>query len=162
MANAHKVIATAGIVSVGIGTVNSFGKNHTPPSARFLIGSGAAFLLISGLAEFEPEIGQALALAVMTTVLLGEGGGALSYINGKGEIDTQRRGTSVPKRTPDSVTGAGTSDEIGEVSDAVDVPDKLVIFPNLFRWDAPPPIPNLFRLSHAHGCRCVECGGIYR
>lgn len=113
MSDASKIIATAGIISVGVGTVNSFSKNHAPPSARFLIGSGAAFLVISAIAEVEPEIGQALAIAVMTTVLLGEGGGVLTYISGKGEIDTQKPGYH-PKREPDDVEPAGVADEIGE------------------------------------------------
>lgn len=94
MADAHKVIATAGIISVATGSVNSLGKNHQLPSAKFLIGSGVVFLALSALAEGEPEVAKALSLAIMTTVLLGQGDGVLSYLNGKGEIDTTK-----PKKT---------------------------------------------------------------
>lgn len=147
MADAHKVIATAGMISVGVGTINSFHKGH-PPSAQFLIGSGTAFLVISALAEAEPEVAQAIALAVMTTVLLGEGGGVLSYINKRGEVDTKKSAT--PKRVPDSVDNAGTSDEVGETYRS-----------DVERPDSVPAFPNLFGNRHSDHCRCINCGGIF-
>ncbi len=131
MADAHKVIATSGLVVVTIGTVNSFSKG-TPPSPKFLVGSGAAFLMISALAEVQPEVAQAIALAVMTTVLLGDGGGVLSYISSRGETDTKKLPTP-PKRVPDSVTNAGVSDEVGEKTHV------------LYSVDTPPAYPNLLR-----------------
>lgn len=85
-----RVIGTAAIISVGVGTLNSFWKHKKPPSARFLIGSGAAYVILSAIGEGEPEVAKALALAVATTVVLGDGGGILSYIN-KGEIDTKKQ-----------------------------------------------------------------------
>lgn len=90
MADAQRVVATAGILSVGVGSVNALAKHHALPSARFLIGSGVAFLLLSALAEAEPEVAKALSIAVLTTVLLGEGDGVLSYLNGRGEINTAK------------------------------------------------------------------------
>lgn len=93
--SASRVIGTAALISVGVGTINSFAKNKRPPSVRFLIGSGAAFVILSAIGEGEPEVAKALALAVATTVVIGEGGGVLSYLN-DGEIDTTRKNKKNP------------------------------------------------------------------
>lgn len=85
-----RVIATAGLIAVAVGSVNSIGKNKRLPSSRFLIGSGVAFLVLSALAEVDQELANALAIAVCITVVMGEGGGVLSYIN-TGEMDTQKK-----------------------------------------------------------------------
>lgn len=87
--NTSRIIGTAALISVGVGTLNSFYKSKKPPSARFLIGSGAAFVILSAIGEGEPEVAKALAIAVATTTVLGDGGGVLSYIN-NGEIDTKK------------------------------------------------------------------------
>jgi hypothetical protein len=98
---AQRVIATSALISVGVGSANSLAKQHKLPSARFLIGSGVAFLALSALAEAEPEVAQALAIAVLSTVLIGQGDGVLSYLNQHGEIDTQK----TPGFTPLSTAG---------------------------------------------------------
>ena len=90
MPDAQRVIATSALISVGVGSANSLAKQQKLPSARFLIGSGVAFLALSALAEAEPEVAKALAIAVLTTVLIGQGDGVLSYLNQHGELDTQR------------------------------------------------------------------------
>lgn len=98
MANNQTIIATAGLVSVGVGSANAILKDNRPPSARFLIGSGVAFLLLSAMAnggDALAEIAKGLSLGIMTTILLGEGGGVLSYLGG--EVDTQARGATAPK-----------------------------------------------------------------
>lgn len=99
MANNQTVIATAGLISVGVGTVNSIAKDKKPPSTRFLIGSGVAFLILSAMAnggDGLAELAKGLALGVMTTVLLGDGGGVLTYL-GEREIDTRKKGSDTPK-----------------------------------------------------------------
>lgn len=88
--SAQKAIATASLITVGVGTLNSFYKTKKPPSVRFLIGSGAAYVILSAIGEGEPEVAKALAFAVATTVVLGDGGGVLSYLNGHGETDTKK------------------------------------------------------------------------
>lgn len=99
MANT-RVIATAGIIAVSVGSANAILKNKKLPSTRFLIGSGVTFLLLSAMADMgEPELANAFAVAVCTTVVLGEGGGVLSYIN-NGEMDTHKGNT--PKTTAPS------------------------------------------------------------
>lgn len=85
----NRVIATAGLVAVAVGSVNALGKNKRMPSTKFLIGSGVAFFLLSVLAEVDQELANALAVAVAVTVVFGEGGGVLSYIN-NGEMDTAK------------------------------------------------------------------------
>lgn len=97
---ANRVIATAGIIAVAVGSVNAIAKDKKLPSAKFLIGSGVAFLILSAIADVEPELAQALAIAVCTTVILGEGGGVLSYIN-NGEMDTKKKNTGYTG-TPES------------------------------------------------------------
>jgi hypothetical protein len=100
MAAPNRVIATAGIIAISVGSVNAIAKDKRLPSSRFLIGSGVAFLILSALSEAEPELAQAFAVAICTTVVLGEGGGVLSYIN-NGEMDTQKRDKSfTPKDAP--------------------------------------------------------------
>lgn len=86
----QKVIATAGIISVGVGSANAVLKHKRLPSYKFLVGSAIAYLLLSAMGNTEAmgEVAKGLALGVMTTVVLGEGGGVLSYIAGDGEMDT--------------------------------------------------------------------------
>jgi hypothetical protein len=88
--NTSRIIGTAMLITVGVGTLNSFYKTKKPPSTRFLIGSGAVYVVLSAIAEGEPEVAKALAAAVATTVVIGDGGGVLSYLNGHGETDTTR------------------------------------------------------------------------
>lgn len=82
--DAQKVIATAGLISVAVGSANSFVKYKKPPSTRFLIGSGMAYLLLSSLGNMDAmsEIAKGLAVGVMSTIVLGEGGGVMSYFVG--------------------------------------------------------------------------------
>lgn len=98
MADAHRIIATSAIISVGVGTVNSMVKYNRPPSMRFLIGSGVAFIALSALAEGEPEVAKALSIAIASTVVLGEGDGVFAYVNKYGEGNTQP-GAKDPLRT---------------------------------------------------------------
>src|SRR6266487_2317050 len=86
--NTSRVIGTAALISVGVGTLNSFYKTKKPPSLRFFVGSGAAFVILSAIGEAEPEVGKALAVAVAVTMIFGEGNGALAYLNHHGETDT--------------------------------------------------------------------------
>lgn len=126
-----KIIATAGIITVSIGTVNSFANHKTPPSAKFLLGSGVVYLVLSVLADAgQEEVAKALAVAVMTTVILGEGNGALSWLNKKGEIDTHRK-------TPDSKRDKHGANSVGNRSVDVyalrdtDTSDRVVPFPGI-------------------------------
>lgn len=99
MATPQRILATSAIVAVGVGTANSFIRYHRPPSTRFLVGSGIAFLTLSALAEAEPELAQSFGMAIASTVVLGEGSGLFSYVNKWGEADTHR-GATDPKGGP--------------------------------------------------------------
>lgn len=91
MANESKVIGTCAVVVLGVGTANSLAKHQRLPSVRFLVGTSATFLILSALSEGEPDVAKALALAVTTTVVLGDGDGLFSYVNKHGEADTKAR-----------------------------------------------------------------------
>lgn len=106
-AGTSRIIGTAMLISVGVGTLNSFYKTKKPPSFRFLIGSGAVYVALSAIGEGEPEVAKALAVAVSTTIVLGDGGGVLSYLSQNGEIDTTR-----PKSDAEVNTPLGTSAEL--------------------------------------------------
>lgn len=125
-----KIIATAGIITVAVGTVNSFGNHKKPPSTQFLLGSGVVFLILSVLADSgQEEVAKALSIAVMTTVILGEGNGALSWLNKRGEIDTHR--------TPNTKRDAHGANSVGNRSIDVyelrrnDPDDTVVPFPGI-------------------------------
>jgi stage V sporulation protein SpoVS len=132
---AQRTIATAAVISVGAGSLNAVVKDKRLPSARFLIGSGVAFFLISALAEAEPETAQALAIAVTVTVLLdsGDGGGVLSYFN-TGEMNTERRPRVgfTPRNPPQNRAPVATADTAREVRGQGAVrfaPDTVPAFP---------------------------------
>lgn len=107
MANQQKVIATAGLVSVAVGSANSMVKYKRPPSSRFLIGSGIAYLILSamGASDALGELAKGLAVGIMTTIVLGEGGGVMTYFVGPREVNTTKRGKPVdPTAAKDQAT----------------------------------------------------------
>jgi hypothetical protein len=89
----QRVVASAAIISVGVGSANAVLKYHRLPSHRFIVGSGLSYLILSAMAQGEAsgEIAKGLALGVMTTILLGDGGGLFSYIAGDAETDTAKK-----------------------------------------------------------------------
>jgi hypothetical protein len=99
----HKVVLIGAMITFGLGWFNAekHGKN---PSARFLIGAGVTFTMLSFLADFSPEAANALALAITTTALFSEGNGVLSYINQAGELNTpdakQEKHSQTPRQHP--------------------------------------------------------------
>jgi hypothetical protein len=81
------VVLIAALLVFGLGWFNSE-KEGKAPSAKFLIGAGITFTLLSFLSDFSPAAANALALAIATTALFGEGGGVLTYLNKEGDLDT--------------------------------------------------------------------------
>lgn len=144
MSDAQKIIATAGIVSVGVGSANAVLKHKRPPSSKFLIGSGVAYLGLSALAQGQPDVAQGLALGIMTTIVLGEGGGVLSYLDERGETDTQKA-----KKPKDDEIGAPFNnparplEDIGGGGDFPE-PDSMN---GAYRPDTVPGFPGLPQLS---------------
>jgi hypothetical protein len=96
---AQRVLLICAVITVAVGTMNAYLKHKRPPTARFLIGSGVAYFLLSALSEVEPDIAKGLGTGVMTTVLLsGDASGLLSYID-TGEFDTSaKKKPSAPTR----------------------------------------------------------------
>lgn len=131
MADANRVIATSALISVGVGSINSVVKYGRPPSARFIIGSGVAYLALSALAEGEPEVAKALAIAIASTVVLGEGDGVFAYVNKYGEANT-KPGAKDPK-------AATATNPVQGNTGAVAMPDS---YP-MHRVDTLTPIPGL-------------------
>lgn len=139
MANNQTVIATAGLLAVGVGSANAILKDKRAPSARFLIGSGVGFLLLSAMAnggEAMAEIAKGLALGIMTTVLLGEGGGVLSYLGG--EVDTQKSKGAMPPKGSDEEQALSEGHQMSAVvtwfnppASAPFHPGQLPVFPGL-------------------------------
>lgn len=99
----HKVVLIGAFITFGLGWFNAE-KNGKNPSARFMIGAGVTFTMLSFLADFSPEAANALALAITTTALFSEGNGVLSYINQAGELNTptkaQEKNSQKPKSKP--------------------------------------------------------------
>lgn len=100
----QRVVASAAIISVGVGSANAILKYHRLPSHRFIVGSGLSYLLLSAMAQGEAsgEIAKGLALGVMTTILLGDGGGLFSYIAGDAETDTAKKRILADSPDPDA------------------------------------------------------------
>lgn len=84
-----RVIGSAALVSVSVGTLNSFYKTKKPPALKFFIGSAAAYVILSGIGEVEPNVAKALAVAIAVTMIFGEGNGALKFLDTHGETDTR-------------------------------------------------------------------------
>lgn len=88
MGKARGIITGSLVITMLIGVLNSIYKYDKLPSFRFFFGNGVLFLMLSGLAEFEEEIAKALALAIVTFTVLGEGGGVLDHFLGSGTSKT--------------------------------------------------------------------------
>lgn len=131
----NKVIATAGIITVGVGSANAIANHKTLPSTRFLLGSGVLFLILSVMADSGlDELAKALSIAVMTTVILGEGNGVLSWINQKGEVDTQRS-ANVKRRENAAGVTTNKSVNVYGTHGASAGPDTVSPFPGI--WATP-------------------------
>lgn len=130
MSKDHRVIAACALIAVSVGSANRITKDKQLPSTRFLIGSGVAFLILSAMADMgegAAEVAKGLAAGIMTTVVLGDGGGLLSYID-HGEVDTQK------KRKPKAPPVVRTRDTVFthvKSHGGTFRPDTLTAFPGL-------------------------------
>lgn len=114
-AASHKVVLIGAIVTFGLGWFNAE-KGGRTPSAKFLIGAGVTFTMLSFLADFSPEAANALALAITTTALFSEGNGVLSYINQAGELNTPSKDEEKKSQKPARGKVTKTSPEhVGQI-----------------------------------------------
>lgn len=128
----RRVIAACALIAVGVGSANAMLKDKRMPTTRFLIGSGVAFLILSAMADMGEgmaEVAKGLAAGVASTVVLGDGGGLLSYIN-TGEVDTQKK---QPKDSHGTVRDANKVTPVHPVQHPGGTfrPDNLAAFPGL-------------------------------
>lgn len=72
------VIIAAAVLTFGIGILTSVQKRGRLPAFRFFVGNSLLWLALLALDEFEPEIANALSIAIATFVVIGEGGGVLN------------------------------------------------------------------------------------
>jgi hypothetical protein len=113
--SSHKVVLVAAMFTFALGWYNSnkAGKN---PSAKFLIGAGITFTLLSFLSDYSPQAANAFALAIATTALFSEGSGVLSYINDGGELNTPTASDEKASQAPATPTVSfESSDHVGQI-----------------------------------------------
>lgn len=78
---AHGIVLTSAMVVFGVRWFESAESGDPVPPAKFLIGAGIAFLVISFISDVEPKLGSALAIAIASTVFLSKKDPLLNYIN---------------------------------------------------------------------------------
>lgn len=77
---AQRTVVLSALFTIGIGWFNA-AQHGKLPSSRFLIGSSVAFLTLSVVSDFAPEIAGPLSLAIVTTAFFTEGQGIFTYVN---------------------------------------------------------------------------------
>lgn len=111
---AKNLVGVAMMFTVGVGVVNSIAKNQTLPSARFIIGSSVVWLILTAVADVEPEIAVPLAVAVLTTSILASDSGPLDWLTKRGETPTSK--PDAKNVNPDAAFKGGAA---GDVSSKV-------------------------------------------
>lgn len=97
---ARGIITGSLVITLIIGCLNSIYKTDKLPSFRFFFGSGVLFLMLTVLADWEEEIAKALALAIVTFTVLGEGGGVLDHFMGSHPSASKTTLNTDPKQGP--------------------------------------------------------------
>lgn len=111
----HKVVLVAAMFTFALGWYNA-NRNDKNPSAKFLIGAGVTFTLLSFLSDFSPPAANAFSLAIATTALFSEGSGILSYINDGGELNTPTAAEERQSQQPSTPTATfHSSDHVGQI-----------------------------------------------
>lgn len=110
----HKVVLIGAMITFGLGWFNAE-KNGKAPSAKFLIGAGVTFTMLSFLSDFSPEAANALALAITTTALFSEGNGVLAYINQAGELNTPTKAEEKKAQHPKGKVTKSSNDHVGQI-----------------------------------------------
>lgn len=104
---ASKVVGVSMVLTVTVGVLNSLAKEEKLPSARFIVGSGVVWMVLSGLADVEPEIAAPLSIAILTTSLFSKEPGVLEFLNKRGEVTpTTPDNTAAAKRKELTATTA--------------------------------------------------------
>lgn len=84
LAQQRKIIAVSAIITFAMGSL-SHAQRGELPTARFLIGTGGIFTVISVFADFGSPIGAGMAIVVLLASVLTQGRGVINLL-------TQRAG----------------------------------------------------------------------
>jgi hypothetical protein len=98
---AQSVVLTTGMIVFFLGWFSSAKNGKVVPPAKFIIGSGVVFLILEVLADVDPELGSALAVAIGTTACFHYGSALRSVADVADLPDTTN---PAPKKTPVHVT----------------------------------------------------------
>lgn len=83
LAQQRKTIAVSAMLVFAFGTLAHAEKGELP-TARFLIGVGGIYTIISVFADFGSPIGAGMAIIVLITAVLTEGEGVLNLLSKRG------------------------------------------------------------------------------
>lgn len=99
---AQSIVFMSGITVFFLGWFNSAKSGAVIPPAKFLIGASVTFLALEVVADIQPDIAAALALAVGTTAFFHYGPSTLTFINGTAAAQPKPN-TQVPTPIPNPV-----------------------------------------------------------
>lgn len=85
--DAQSIIVTSAMVTFALGYLNSYMVPRKTPRTRLFIGVAILYIGLSVVAQFNPKLARSFAILIMVTALLGEGGGVLNYLLGRGTHD---------------------------------------------------------------------------
>jgi len=81
------IIVTSALVTFTLAFLNSYLVPRKTPRVRLFIGVAILYIALSITAQFSPRIARGFAVLVMVTAILGEGGGVLNWLMGRGTHD---------------------------------------------------------------------------
>ena len=80
MNKSNRLIATSAIVTFGVGYLGGVQRGAELPTARFLIGMGITFTVISVINDLGSPLGGALAVLIMVAALIHNGTDATKFL----------------------------------------------------------------------------------
>lgn len=90
----------SGVTVFFLGWFNSAKSGQVIPPAKFLIGASVTFLALEVVADIQPDIAAALALAVGTTAFFHYGPSTLTFINGTAANQPTQTAAKKPAQAP--------------------------------------------------------------
>jgi hypothetical protein len=137
LAQQRRVIAVSAMLVFALGFLSNAEKGQLP-QARFLIGAGGLFTLVSVFADFGSPIGAGIAIVVLITAVLTEGEGAIKLLSARAGEPTGRRARRVGKplnqpgktiaQPGTQIAGQRITQAFG--SGALELPVPTKIYPN--------------------------------
>lgn len=84
----RRILATAALVTFGIGFLAGLERGEELPTARFVVGTGMAFTICSVMVDLGTPVGAGFAVLIMVSALLYQGPDALELLGAR----ARRRG----------------------------------------------------------------------